>query len=217
MPSIYDPMFLLPPRTPFRWGTSPFHARGMLYNEELAVAQKVLGGAGKALESVHRTGDAALEGFLGQKFSTLEWYDTLPLAYLGVIVARTRGITLNQHIRDLAEAHAARALTGFSGTVLRLVSTEAVATWLPRVSAWYHDFGVADSKVVEDRRVRAQRRGMPQCMVQGWSVAATHFIETVLRQSGAREPRAHTLEVEPDGARDGHPLYRIAFDITWAA
>ena len=214
MPSVFDPMFALPARTPFRWGTSPFHARGVLYNEELAVAQKVLGG--KVFESVHQAGDKTLEAFLTQRFSTFEWYDTLPLVFLGVIVARTRGVPLSQHIRDVAEAHAARALTGFSGTVLRLVSTEAVATWLPRASAWYHDFGAGDAKVVGERHVRGLRRGMPLSLVQGWSISATHFVETVLLKSGAREPRAHTLGAEPDGSRDGHPLYQITFDITWA-
>ena len=187
----------------------------MLYNEELAFAQKALGG--KALESVRATGDSALETFLAQRFSALEWYDTIPLLYLGVIVARSRRVSLNQHIRDVSEAHALRALTGFSGIVLRLVSTEAVATWLPRASAWYHDFGMAESKVVGERHVRGARRGMPLCMVQVWSLSATHFIETVLAHAGAREPRAHTLGAEPDGKHDEYPLYRVTFDITWEA
>jgi hypothetical protein len=214
MPSIYDPIFLVPARTPFRWGTSPFLARGVLYSEELALAQKALDG--KATEFLRRTGDPALETFLSQKFSTLEWYDALPLVFFGVVTARARGLALNQYIRDVAEAHAARALSGFSGIVLRLVSTEAVATWLPRASAWYNNFGPAETKVVGERHVRGFRSGVPQCMVQGWSVSATHFIETVLAHAGARGPRAHTLEVEPDGAREGHPVYRIAFDVTWS-
>jgi len=215
MPSIFDPMFTLPARTPFRWGTSPFHARGILYNEELATAQRVLGG--KALETVRQGGDSALDAFLAQRFSTLEWYDTLPLVYLGVILARARGITLNQQLRDVAEAHAARALTGFSGIVLRLVSTESVATWLPRASAWYHDFGGAEATAVGERHVRGVRRGMPLWLVQGWSISATHFVETVLAKSGARDPRANTLGAEVDGSREGTPLYRITFDITWGA
>ena len=213
MPSIYDPLFAMPARTPFRWGKSPFLARGVLYNEEIALAQKSLDG--KAFDAVRRSGDPTFEAFLSQRFSTLEWYDALPLVFFGMTVARAKGVTINQHIRDVAEAHAARALSGFSGVVLRLVSTEAVATWLPRASAWYHNFGTAETRVVGERHVRGSRTGMPQCMVQGWSVSATHFIETVLAQAGARGPRAHTLEVEPDGAKDGHPVYRIAFDITW--
>jgi hypothetical protein len=214
MPSIYDPIFALPPRPPFRWGTSAFRGRGVLYNEEIGVAQKLLDG--KALDAVKRV-DPTLEAFLAQRFSTLDWYDTLPVVFLALAVARARGVALNQHIRDVSEAHAARALTGFSGVVLKLVSTEAVATWLPRVSAWYHEFGTAEAKVVGERHVRGLRTGMPLCMVQGWSISATHFIETVLTQAGANGPRAHTLEAENDGTRDGHPTYRIAFDITWAA
>lgn len=214
MPSIYDPTFVMPSRPPFRWGASPFLSRGVIYNEELALAQKAFDG--KALDLVRRTGDAALEAFLSQRFSTLDWYDALPLVFFGVTLARARGLTQNQYIRDVTLAHAARAMSGFSGIVLKLISTEAVAMWLPRASAWYNNFGPAETKVVGERHVRGVRTGVPQCMVQGWSVSATHFIETVLAQSGARGPRAHTLEVEREGEREGHPVYRIAFDVTWA-
>jgi hypothetical protein len=215
MPSIYDPMFLMPARAPFRWGTSPFLSRGLLYSEEIALAHKALDG--KTNEILRRSGDPGLEAFLSQRFSTLEWYDALPLVFFGMAISRARGLTLNQYIRDVSETHAARALSGFSGIVLKLVSTEAVATWLPRVSAWYNNFGSAETKVVGERHVRGSRSGVPQCMVQGWSVSATHFIETVLAHAGAHDPRAHTLEVEREGEREGHPIYRIAFDITWSA
>ena len=213
MPSIHDPIFALPVKPPFRWGTSPFHARGVVYNEEIAVAQKVLDG--KALEAVRRTGDQALEAFIAQKFSTLDWYDAEPVVYFGAAVARARGVPLNQHTRDVTMAHAARAISGFSGIVLKLISTEAVATWLPRASAWYHDFGGSESRVIGERHVRATRWGMPHFMVQGWSISAMHFTEQVLLKSGAKQPRAHTLDAEPDGAVAGYPLYRIGFDVTW--
>ena len=213
MPSVHDPMFNLPAKPPFRWGMSPFRARGVVYNEEIAVAQKVLDG--KAMEAVRRAGDPALEAFLMQRFSSLEWYDTAPIVYFGYQVARLRGVPLNQHIRDVSLAHASRALSGFSGTVLKLISTEAVATWLPRASAWYHDFGGAESKVVGDGHVRATRWGMPHFLVHGWSLSAMYFTEEVLTRSGARKPRASTLEVESDGMKEGHPTYRIGFDVTW--
>ncbi len=215
MPGIHDPLFALSPKSPFRWGASPFHARGVIYSEEIAVANRFLGG--NALGAIHRVGagDPGLEAFIGQKFSSLEWYDGVPGVYFAAAVARARGISFNQHMRDVALAHAARAVTGFSGIILKLISNEAVASWLPRVSAWYHDFGGADSKVIGPGHVRGTRWGMPQFLVQGWSVSAMHFTEAVLAKAGAKEPRAHALGAEPDGESHGQPLYRIAFDVTW--
>jgi hypothetical protein len=211
MPNIHDPVFTLSAKPPFRWGTSPFRARGTIYKEEIAVADKALGG--RALDVVKI--DPALAAFIAQPFSTLDWYDCVPIVYFGAAVARARGVSFSQHVRDVTFAHAAKALAGFSGVVLKLISNEAVATWLPRASAWYHDFGAAESKVVGPGHVRGYRTGMPHFMVQGWSLSAMTFTETVLAKVGAKEPRAHTLVAEQDGAKDGHPTYRIGFDVTW--
>jgi len=214
MPSIHDPSFVLPPKPPFRWGTSPFHARGGLFKEELAFADRVLGG--RSLEVMRRTGDAALEAFLTQRFSPFDWYDTVPLLYFGAATARARGISFAHHVRELATAHAEHALSGFSGVVLRVVSNEAIATWLPRASSWYHDFGGAESKVVGPRHVRASRWGVPLVFVHAWSISAMHFTEHVLTKAGAKEPRANTLGAELDGEIGGYPVYRIGFDVTWS-
>ena len=217
MANIRDPIFALPPKPPFRWGTSPFHARGSVYREEIALADRLLEKIGQppALDLVKKHGDAALDAFLAQRFSGSEWYDIMPVLYFAAIVARGRGVAFTQHVRDSAFAHADNALGGFTSIVLKLVSNESVAAWLPRISGWYHDFGTTETKVIGPRHVRGLRTGLPVIYVQPWAITAMHFAEHVLSHAGAKEPRAHTLEAQPDGTREGHALYRVTFEVKW--
>jgi hypothetical protein len=219
MPSIHDHLFALPSRAPFPWGASPFHARGSVYREEIALADRLLEKAGqpRALDVLKKHGDAKLDAFLAQKFASSDWYDLMPVLYFAAVVARARGVPFTQHVRDSAVAHAANALTGFTSVVLRLISNESVATWLPRISGWYHDFGSVETKVVGPGHVRGVRSGLPAVYVQAWAITAMHFAEHVLDHSGAREPRAHTLEALDDGEREGVKLYRVTFDVKWEA
>ncbi len=217
MANIHDHIFALPPRTPYRWGTSPFHARGSVYREEIALADRLLEKVGqpRSLDFVKKHGDPALDAFLAQRFSASEWYDIVPVLYFAAIVARGRGVAFTQHVRDSALAHAENALTGFTSIVLKLVSNESVATWLPRISGWYHDFGTTETKVIGPRHVRGVRTGLPALYVQPWAITAMHFAEHVLGRAGAKEPRAHALEAQPDGTRDGSALYRVTFEVKW--
>jgi hypothetical protein len=219
MANIHDAIFALPPRPPFRWGASPFHARGSVYREELALSDRVLDKIGQppALTLLKRQGDPALDAFFAQRFASTEWYDILPLLYFASTVARARGVTFTQHARDTALAHAENALSGFTSVVLRLVSNESVATWLPRISGWYHDFGGVETKVVGPRHVRGVRTGLPAPYVQPWAITAMEFSEHILARSGAKDPRAHTLDAEPDGSRDDCALYRVTFEVKWGA
>jgi hypothetical protein len=221
MPSIHDPLFTLPlpSRAPFAWGASPFHARGSVYREEIVLADRLLEKAGqpRSLDVLKKQGDAKLDAFMGQKFASTEWYDVMPVLYFTSAVARARGVSFTQHVRDSAVAHASNALTGFTSVILKMLSNESVATWMPRISGWYHDFGKVETKVIGPCHVRGVRTGLPAVFVQAWSITAMHFAEHVLAHAGAREPRAHTLEAIEDGEREGVKLYRVTFDVKWEA
>jgi hypothetical protein len=217
MTTIHDPMFDVPARPMYRWGASPFHMRGAIYRDSLALDERLLAKRDLCMANVlRRHGDTLLESFVTQRFAPTEWYDIYPAVHLAPIVARACGITLAQHMRDSALAHAEWALHGFTSVILKLVSNEAVANWLPRISAWYHDFGGIQTRTVGDRHVRGLRTGLPIFAVQGWAILGMHFTEHVLAHAGARDPRAHALDAEPDGTREGCPLYRVAFEVTWA-
>jgi hypothetical protein len=190
--------------------------RGVVYRDSLAMAERLLSPRGLTVaELLRQQGDAALEAFLGQRFSATDWYDIYPSIHLAPIVARACGMSIAQHMRASAVQHAEWALGGFTSIILRLLSNETVASWIPRISAWYHDFGRVETRVVGERQVRGTRSGLPIFTVQGWSVVGMHFTEHVLTHAGAKAPRTHLLGAEPDGERAGCPLYRVTFDVQW--
>ncbi len=69
--------------------------------------------------------------------------------------------------------------------------------------------------MVDEHHVRGVRRGVPVFVVQGWAFVGMHFTEHVLARAGAKAPRAHPLDVELEGERDGCPLYRVSFEVEW--
>jgi hypothetical protein len=217
MTSIHDPLFGVPVQPMYRWGASPFRMRGVVYRDTLSMADRLLERRGLRVADVLRQhGDAAFEKFMSQRFSPTDWYDIYPSIHLAPVLAKARGVTLSQHMRDAALAHAEWAFGGFSAVILKLVSNETVATWIPRISAWYHDFGGVEAKAAGERHVRGARTGMPGFAVQGWSIVSMQFVEHMLTRAGARDVRAHALDAEPDGSRHGCVTYRVAFELRWA-
>jgi len=216
MLTIRDPPFRIPPKPPFPWGASPFRARGILYRDQIAHVDRALAPLGTSVdELVRRTGDRALEVFLSQPFDSMSWYDLQPGVWAIEIVASHRGITPAHQIRESVVALVDGSLRGFSGVLLKVLSNEAVASWLPRISTWFHDFGALETHVVDRGHVRGVRHGVPSFFVQLWAESATCFIERVLERVGAKEPRAYTLNVEPDGVNGPVTLYRIPFEVRW--
>ena len=217
MASIHDPIFDLPSRPMFRWGESPFRVRGVAYRSTLPMVDDMLAKRGlRAADLLRQNGDAALDAFLTQRFAPMDFYDIYPMIHFAPLVARARGVSLSQHTRDSASVHAAWARRGFTSVILRLVSNETVAAWIPRISAWYHDFGDIETTVAGDRHVRGVRHGLPQFLVQSWSILSMQFTEDVLSHAGASDPRAYTLDAERDGERQSCPLYRVSFEIRWS-
>jgi hypothetical protein len=216
MTSVHDPIFDVPVRPMYRWGASPFHMRGVAYRDSMARADDLLAQRGTSVaELLRQQGDPVLQAFLTQRFAATEWYDIYPSVHFAPKLAKACGLSLAQHMRASAVLHGDWAMRGFTSIILKLVSNEAVASWIPRIASWYHDFGRTEAAVVGERRVRGVRSGLPVFAVQGWAILGMHFTEHVLAQAGALDPRAHALDAEPDGEREGCPLYRVTFDITW--
>ena len=208
-------MFALPPRTPFRWGTSPFHASGASSTTRSSRSPARRSPA-RRLRAIRQTGDAALEAFLAQRFSTLEWYDTLPLIYLSVAVARCQGF-------QPQPAHPRRRRGACHPRVDRIQRSGPP----PRFHRGRRDLASARIGLVPRLRRKPNRRssgsgtsaacagGCRYAWSKGGPSPPLTSSRRCSRMSGAHGPRAHALDAEPDGAQEGHPLYRITFDITW--
>jgi hypothetical protein len=120
-----------------------------------------------------------------------------------------------QHLREQGVFLAERTFKGFSGVLLRVVSTELVATWLPRLSSSFHDFGSVETAVAAPGVVRGSRYGMPRMFLHVWGVTASEVIEQIMKRCGAIDPRCLVLEPESEGLVNGYEVFRIPFEVRW--
>jgi hypothetical protein len=219
---VHDPLFALPKHPPFEAGEGPFRVKGAAVADELTFYRSLLSPGGSIPKAKDEPLLPALRLLPNERFakylelphSRTAWYDLAPLVYLTSCVAQIRGIPLTQQLKANAEWHAAQAARGISGLVLQIVSAQTLATWLPRVAGFFHDFGEVVTERTGTNRVVATRTGVPQFFVRTWATIGTEFVETTLARAGTRA-RVYALPVVEAGKRFGHPVYTVPFEISW--
>jgi hypothetical protein len=210
---VSDPYFRLPQRIPYSPGTSPFRMKGDSYNAAmLFLNSRVPGG----VPAVHAAMEPELRAFLGQRFHASDWYDVVPNPYMHAIAARLRSLPFIEHIRDNGTWHAEHAMRGALKALLRVLSNESVALWLPRISSTYHDFGKCETKVTGKRLVHGARTGMPRSLVPWYVVLSSAFCEKALAIGGASSARMVYGEAEPQGTQGAEEIFKLHFEIAWS-
>ncbi len=213
MRRVSDPEFTPPFVNPFPVGTSPFRQKGNAFRGDLAYFDTcVPGGSAAVLKAVT---DPATRAFLAQKFVSSEWYDAFPNVQMQQIAARLRGLTFEEHRRRTGAFHA-EEMNGLYRALLRIVSNESVATWVPRINALYWNFGKTETKIAGPNEVRGVRRGTPKGLLQWLAWASIGFSEATLRLAGARNPVTVFDDVEIDGKEAGQETCSVRVRITWA-
>ncbi|HRI67588.1 MAG TPA: hypothetical protein PK156_25260 [Polyangium sp.] len=213
MRTASDPYFRLPEVAPQSPGASPFRMKGDSYNAAMLFLNgRVPGGFSAVVAAM----TPEMQSFFKQSFRPGDWYDVVPNPYMHLIAARLRGIPFRTHIRDNGAWHADHAMRGSLRTLLRVFSHENVATWLPRISANYHDFGRCETKAVGPGRVRGVRNGMPRALVPWYTTLSASFCEKALSIVGAKDPHMLYGQAEPEGTRGGQDIYSLHFEITWS-
>ncbi len=212
--SIDDPFFTLPDKCPFLPGSGPFRIKGWGYVGDIAFySEFVPGGIDAVAKHVK---DPTIAAFLSRTFTPDAWYDLVPKLYLSQAAARARGLAFDVHCREVSRYHAADKFSGIYRPLLRVVSSEMIAVWTPRLASNFYDFGSTESQVVGERTVRVVRKGVPRVAVQWWAAAASAYFEYCLETAGARLPHVRWYPVEADGERLGMELAKMTLDITWA-
>ena len=212
--AVDDPYFALPEECPFLPGSSPFRIKGWGYIGDLGFYDQFVPGGVEAVAS--HVKDPTIASFLSRTFVPDDWYDIIPKLYLSQAAARARGVPFDTHCREVSRWHAQEKFSGIYRPLLRVVSSEMMALWTPRLASSFYDFGSTESRVAGDRLVRVVRHGVPRVAVQWWAAAATSYFEYCLETAGARLPRVRWLPTEPDGERLGMELVRMPLEITWA-
>lgn len=211
--SIDDREYAPPATAPFPTGTSPFRQKGNGYLGDRRFLDSVVNGGYRAV--VDAIADPAVRAFFNQQFRPSEWYDAYPGAVLEATAARLRGLPFEQHRTQTGMWHAADATKGIYGALIKLVSTENVALWGPRISAIYFEFGKTETRVAGPKSISGVRRGIPIELTQWVMYASIGFCKGALKAGGARNPVTRLDAVEPDGRAHGRDLVRVNLTLSW--
>jgi hypothetical protein len=213
MLTVQDAHFDIPARPAFAPGTSPFKLKASAYRDELAFYEANVPGGVDAVLS--RLGDKALAEFFRQDFGAVSWADAVPTPYLLAAAARVRGVTYEAHVRDIATWHAKHALYGFYRTLLKVMSAETLAMWIPRLSSSYHDFGTISAKPGGPNRCAGLRTGIPRQLVRWWTSIAAGYMTCALEFGGCRGGKMRVVSLEKDTPRLGYETWKIGYEVSW--
>jgi hypothetical protein len=211
------PMMSAPSPRSFAPGTSPFHAKGLVYSGAKEYWERVVpGGAVAVHEAVASTGDARLAKFIEGPFLAGGWYDVLPIVPLSATAARLCNIPHAQLVRENGAWLARRDLRGVYRVLLALSSVAVVASRLGNLSMRYFDFGRAETQRVGDHALESHRFGIPTPLSNWFIFAAEGFVPVALQLAGAKDVTIRHGHPHADGMVSGTPAVHIQFDIQWS-
>lgn len=191
---------------------APFNAKGLVYlGARDFFSERVPGGP----EAVVALLEPEAATFFEQRFLTGGWYDVMPILSISRAAARAAQSSWPRFIRQNAVWLAERDLRGIYRLVVSFASVERVVQRLPELSLRYFDFGDAAGKMADDRVFEADRYGIPEPLVEWFSIVTSGFVPVALGIAGAKNVRVRTVGHDPDGEAHGVPLVRSRYQITW--
>lgn len=198
-------------------GTSPFKAKGLVYQGARDFYAEVVPGGFEAVAAraarEHPTG--AMARFLRESFTPGLLYDALPIRALSEAAARLRGTTHDRLVRDNAAWLARRDVPGVFKFLLQFASVESLATRLPALSTRYFDFGRSETEMTGATSLTTRRFGVPLHLARWFTWTVEGFTPAALAFAKAREVRVASSEPTPEPGSSEHPTVRIDFRVSW--
>lgn len=211
----FDPhgRFAVPLKPPIAPGESPFRVAGVVYQSLLAfIAAEVPGGLVRAKTELR---DPALATFLDQRFHLASAYDAIPLPYLGQAIARARGVSFADQLRDSNRWSARSRFFDVYRALVPIISEESLTVGLARVAKVIQPFGGLRMEKAGRHLVRGERTGVPHVLVSWWAMSTTAFLETALSRIGVSSSSIVFDSPIEAGREAGQALYSLPFELTW--
>ncbi len=159
--------------------------------------------------------DPRVNAFFEKPFSVSEWYDPYPGALAQWFAARHLGVPFEKHTRRVAAMQVELIGSKIYAPLLRLISSDAIARWGPRMSSIYMNFTRAEIVSVSKKEVLFSLREIQNDLVQAIVFSSCGFCEASLAFSGAKNPSVQPEDVAPDGEQFGRPLSQVKLRFTW--
>jgi hypothetical protein len=190
-----------------------YRSKGIAYLGDLEFVNKnVRGGLARVLGDIEHP---EIRTFLQQDFRASGWYPTLPSMWLHNHAARLRGLSLENHFRQVGRWHADTSFDGLYRALLRVLSEESVALWVPKIASLYHNFGSVRTRVASKGHVTGERVQVPAELVPITIYTSAAFLERAMEITGAHHVRAVFHGVEPEPMISRVPTCRVHFEVRW--
>jgi hypothetical protein len=196
---------------PFAPGESPFHIKGQFYIQ----AMRALARLDTPVEALLPDD---LRAFCGQHFLASQWYDVLPFPRLAMIEAGARNCDVRDLTRQQAHRAAEHGLKGVYRLFLPLVLPQDIALRglggrMVSAIKQFYDFGpAAVVEPTDSQTLTIERREVPLCMIEWWSINAAGYAERALVLAGLKPP-ALEYRYAQTGTIDAVPVGRVVITV----
>lgn len=213
---VSSPMFRYEPLPPsaFPVGRGPFRARGLAYAAALDYVDKRLPGGRAGFLAELGAGDP-YASFYDQIFVVTGDYDVSPLLRLYVACARRKGVLVGRFIQERSRWSANANAKGMWKPMMKSSSAEEMASRLPLTFNRYFPPCTAEATAVQPGRFACVLSGLPASMTGLYTSSTTGFVGAALELAGAMGLRFEWAAPEDDGDREGIPVERARFAVTW--
>ena len=206
--------FAIPLKVPIAPGKSPFRVAGVVYLSLLAfIGSEAPGGLARVKAELR---DPALVVFLEQRFHLASAYDAIPLPYVGQAIARVRGVTFADQLRDSNRWSAKSRFFDVYRALVPVISEESLTIGLARLAKVIQPFGALRLEIAGRHRVKGERSGVPQALVAWWALSTSAFIETALSRIGVK---SSSIAFDPpieSGREAEQLLFTMPFELSWS-
>lgn len=192
-------------------GSSPFHVRGVFYDRVLKSAATSPGGVDALIREIR---DPRARTFAGQQFRWSEWYDAAPMVPIQVALCRLQGGDFGHLVQRRARAAAEALVPRVFQMLLGLGSPKAAAEHLPRLLAYYFDFGRIELEV-DTTHGRGVLTHIPRIVAPGFVYTVLGLVEGALQLMGAKLVSGSYSDVALGSPVHGFETIRCEMTFRW--
>lgn len=198
---------------PFAPGESPFHCKGVLYNDLYLYLDAHMPGGHNAV--FERFKDSRLRPFLMQRIVNVGWYDVFPLVSLQRAAAQMLGVPYIDMLRAFTKWTFPRQVYGIYKFLLKLTTPDMMARSLGRTAVQFYDFIKVDVEHVRPGLYRSRGSNIPAMLATSYMASTEVGVVMLLEISGAKGIRHRWLAPVDDGEAHGIKLTAVTREISW--
>lgn len=195
-----DRLLEITERLPIAPGGSPFHARGLFYDQVVKHGAQVPGGFQAFLGHIK---DERVREFMQQKFKWTEWYDALPMTAVQHALCRAEGSDFETAVRRRARLSAETLVPRLFRVIIGMGNPKAAAEHLPRILAQNYDFGDVRFDV-SGNEGHGHLANVPAILAPGYFNTVMGLVEGGLRLMGMKTVEYSSVKVTVGTPQHGY-------------